>query len=263
MSSLDGRIALITGASFGIGEATARRLVREGARVICAARSEARLQELCEELNTAAQRNAARPLVLDVADPISISKALASLPPDWAEIDILVNNAGLAKGLGPVHENTVDQIDATVDVNVKGVLYMIREVVPGMLERGRGHVVNLGSIAGHAVYAGGTVYCATKFALRAITDGLKIDLHGTPVRVSAVSPGLVETDFSRVRFDGDEERARKVYADTNPLTAEDVADAIAYAVCAPEHVNIREIVMTPRVQSSVTHLVRGEAAQDL
>ena len=174
---------------------------------------------------------------------------------------MLVNNAGLAKGLAPVWENTPEQIDAMVDTNVKGLLYVTAAVVPGMLARGRGHVVNIGSTAGHGVYAGGVVYCATKHAVGAITQGLKIDLHGTPIRVSTVDPGLVETDFSLVRFDGDKERADPVYSTTTPLQPEDIADAVVYCAGRPPHVNIAEMIVMPTAQSSTT-LIQRDAVTD-
>lgn len=246
---------LITGASSGIGAACARAFAQAGDRVVLAARSADALAALADEINAAHGQGTATTLVLDVTDAEAHRQSVADL-----EIDVAVLNAGLAKGLRPVWENTSAEVDAMVDTNVKGVLNGIRAVVPGMLERGRGHVVTIGSTAGHAVYAGGVVYCATKHALLAITDGLKIDLHGTPIRVSAVSPGLVETDFSLVRFDGDQGRADSVYADTTALTAGDVADAVVYCAHAPSRVNVQELLLTPRVQSGYTQIARGEAA---
>lgn len=251
---------LVTGASSGIGAATARAFARRGDRVIASPRSADRLDALVAEIADAGGEALALPL--DVCDADAHAAAIAGLPPEWAAIDVAVLNAGLARGIGPVWENTVDEIDAVVDTNVKGVLYGVRAVVPGMVARGRGHVVTIGSTAGHHVYAGGTVYCATKHALLALTLGLKMDLHGTPVRVSAVSPGIVETEFSLVRFDGDAERAAAVYADTRALAADDVADAVVYCVTAPEHVNVQEVLVTPRAQSGML-VARGEAARGL
>ena len=250
----------ITGASAGIGAATARAFARRGDRVILSARSAEALAALVSEIEAAGGEALALPL--DVSDAAAHAAAVDGLPEAWAAIDVFVANAGLARGLGPVWENTVEEIDAMVDTNVKGVLYGIRAVVPGMIARGRGHVVTLGSVAGHHVYPGGAVYCATKHALLALTLGLKMDLHGTPVRVSAVSPGLVETDFSLVRFAGDAERAEAVYADTRALAAGDVADAVLYCVTAPEHVNVQEVLVTPRAQSGLA-VARGEAARGL
>ena len=245
----------VTGASAGIGAATARAFAAGGDRVVLAARSADRLAALADEIG-----DAALALRLDVTDAEAHLAAVRQLPEPWRDVDVAVLNAGLARGLGPVWEATAAEVDAVVDTNVKGVLNGIRALVPGMLARGRGHVVGVGSTAGHTVYAGGVVYCATKHALRAITDGLKVDLHGTPLRVSAVSPGLVETGFSLVRFDGDRQRAEAVYSDTTALTPEDVADAVVYCARAPAHVNVQELLVTPRVQSGYTMIARGEAA---
>ena len=229
--------------------------------MVLAARSADRLRQLADEI--AAEGGKAHALPLDVADADAHAAAIAGLPDAWADLDVAVLNAGLAKGLRPVWENTPAEVDAMVDTNVKGVLNGIRALVPGMLARGRGHVIGIGSTAGHAVYAGGVVYCATKHALLALMDGLKVDLHGTPVRVTAVSPGLVETDFSLVRFDGDADRADAVYSDTTALTAEDVADAVVYCAHAPERVNVQELLLTPRAQSGYTMIARGDAAEGL
>ena len=247
---------LITGASAGIGAACARAFAAAGDRVILAARSADALQILADDLNAALGEGTATPVVLDVTDAEAHQRALAEF-----EIDVAVLNAGLAKGLKPVWDNTPDEIDAMVDTNVKGVLNGIRAVVPGMLARGKGHVIPIGSTAGHAVYPGGVVYCATKHAVLALANGLKVDLHGTPIRVTAVSPGLVETDFSLVRFDGDAERADAVYSDTTALTPEDIADAVVYCARAPERVNVQELLVTPRVQSGYTLIARGEEAR--
>ena len=193
-------------------------------------------------------------------DAQAVERALAALPAEFANIDVLVNNAGLSRAMDPAYANEVRHIDDMVDTNVKGLLYVTRAVVPGMLERGRGHVVNIGSTAGHAVYPGGTVYAATKHAVDAITRGLKMDLHGSPIRVSTVDPGLVETDFSLVRFEGDAARAAAVYSSTAPLTADDVADAVLWAVTRPARVNVAEIILMPTVQSSVTMIQRDTSS---
>ena len=256
----DSLTVFITGASAGIGAACARAFAAAGDRVVLAARSADALQALASDLNAAHGSGTARPVVLDVADADAHLGAVADLPADWAEVDVAVLNAGLAKGLKPVWENTPDEIDAMIDTNVKGVLNGIRAVVPGMLERGRGHVIPIGSTAAHAVYPGGVVYCATKHAVLALANGLKVDLHGTPVRVTTVSPGLVETDFSLVRFDGDRDRADAVYADTVALTPHDVADAVVYCAHAPARVNVQELLLTPRVQSGYTMIARGAEA---
>jgi NADP-dependent 3-hydroxy acid dehydrogenase YdfG len=256
-------IALITGASAGIGEAAARRLAAGGRRVILAARSEGRLRALADELDAPHGADTALDIALDVRDAGAWERAMAMLPPDWAVIDVALLNAGLALNLVPVWENSLEEIDRMVDTNVKGVLHGVRALVPGMIERGRGHVVLIGSTASHGTYPGGTIYGATKYAVRALALGLKMDLHGSPVRVTLVSPGLTETEFSLVRFEGDAGRAAPVYADTIPLTPDDVAAAVEYAVNAPAHVNVQEVLMTPRAQSGISMIVRGEAADSL
>jgi NADP-dependent 3-hydroxy acid dehydrogenase YdfG len=253
----------VTGASAGIGAACARAFAEGGDRVVVSARSKDKIRQLAAELNERHGAGTALAVPLDVTDAAAHRRAVGALPDDWRAVDVAVLNAGLAKGLRPVWENTADEVDQMVDTNVKGALNGVRAFVPGMLQRGRGHVVTVGSTAGHAVYGGGVVYCATKHALLAITAGLKVDLHGTPVRATAVSPGLVETDFSLVRFDGDADRAAAVYADTTALTPEDVADAVVYCAHAPERVNVVELLLTPRVQSGYTLVARGEAAEGL
>ncbi|MFN3595737.1 MAG: SDR family NAD(P)-dependent oxidoreductase [Rubricoccaceae bacterium] len=242
---------LVTGASAGIGAATARALAAAGHHVLLAARSTDRLDALARAISRAHGPDRVAALRLDVTEAAAHAARLAALPPEWQALDAAVLNAGLARGLAPVYEHSPEEIDAMVDTNVKGVLYGIRAVVPGMLARGRGHVVLIGSTAGHFVYPGGTVYCATKHAVGAIALGLKQDLHGTPLRVSLVSPGLVETEFSLVRFGGDAARARAVYADTEPLAPEDVAEAIRFCLEAPAHVNVQEVLVTPRAQSGL------------
>ena len=194
-------------------------------------------------------------------DAEAVDAAFASLPDEWKDahgpaVDVLVNNAGLSRALDPVYANEVRHIDDMVDTNVKGLLYVTRAVVPAMVARNSGHVVNVGSTAGHDTYPGGTVYAATKHAVGAITRGLKKDLHGTAVRVSTVDPGVVETDFSLVRFEGDADRADAVYATTEPLRPSDVADAILWTATRPPHVNVAELILTPTAQSSVTMLQR-------
>ena len=251
----------LTGASAGIGAACARAFAARGDRVILTARSQDPIDALAADLNDALGDGTALALPLDVTDAQAHLDVVAGLPEGWAEVDVAVLNAGLALNMVPVWENSTDEVDRMVDTNVKGVLNGIRALVPGMLARGRGHVITMGSTAGHTVYGGGVVYCATKHAVLALTEGLKVDLHGTPLRVSAVSPGIVETEFSRVRFEGDPDRAEAVYADTVALTAEDVADAIVYCAHAPARVNVAEVLITPRVQSGYTMIARGEAAE--
>ncbi len=244
---------LITGASAGIGRACAEAFAEVGARLILAARREDRLNELAAQLGPNTHL-----LALDVRDASAVNEAIAGLPEAWQAIDVLVNNAGLSRGLQPVWEHTDEQIDTMLDTNVKGLLWVTRAVVPGMIARGRGHIINIGSTAGHGVYAGGSVYCATKHAVDAITRGLKVDLHGKPVRVSTVDPGLTETDFSLVRFDGDADRADTVYSTTTPLQARDVAEAVVWCAARPPHVNIAEVIMMPTAQSSVSLIDREE-----
>ncbi len=243
MSDLKQQIVLITGASSGIGEACAYAFAREGAKLLLAARRVDRMQALAPKLE-AAGAAATHVLSLDVQHAAAVEQALTGLPAEWAAVDILVNNAGLSRGLDKVQQGKPQDWDEMIDTNVKGLLYVTRAVVPGMVERGRGHVVNLGSTAGELTYPGGAVYCATKAAERAINDGLRQDLLGTPVRVTSVDPGMVETDFSKIRFRGDEQRAAKVYADLTPLTPQDVADAIVWAASRPAHVNIARISIT-------------------
>lgn len=248
---------LVTGASAGIGDATARVFAAAGARLILAARRADRLDSLAAEL---AERHGTEChiLALDVRNAGVVTRMLEDLPGEWSEIDVLVNNAGLSRGLDPVHEGNIADWDEMVDTNIKGLLYVTRAVVPGMVARRQGHVINLGSIAGREVYPGGAVYCATKHAVAAITRGLRIDLLGTSVRVTNIEPGMVETEFSLVRFHGDHERAAGVYEGVQPLTAADVADAILYAATRPAHVNVDEVLVMATAQSGATRVVRGE-----
>ncbi len=251
MNALRDATVLITGASAGIGAACAEAFAEAGARLILAARRKDRLDDIAARLDAETHT-----LALDVRDAAAVNRAIAGLPEAWQAVDVLVNNAGLSRGLDPVWEHTDEQVHTMLDTNVKGLLWVTRAVVPGMLARGRGHVVNIGSTAGHGVYAGGVVYAATKHAVGAITEGLKIDLHGTPVRVSTVDPGLTETDFSLVRFDGDAARADAVYATTTPLHPEDVAEAVVWCASRPAHVNVTEIILMPTAQSSVILIQR-------
>ncbi|MEH1931317.1 SDR family oxidoreductase [Nostoc sp.] len=251
MISLKNQIILITGASSGIGTACARIFAGAGAKLILAARRLERLQQLADTLSKDFSTEF-HLLELDVRDRSAVESAISTLPPAWADIDILINNAGLSRGLNKLHEGSFQDWEDMIDTNVKGLLYLSRYVVPGMVSRDRGHVVNLGSIAGHQTYPGGNVYCATKAAVKAISEGLKQDLLGTRVRVTSVDPGMVETEFSEVRFHGDSERANKVYQGVTPLTADDVADVIFFCVTRSPHVNINEVVLMPVDQASAT-----------
>ena len=251
MTSLQNQIILITGASSGIGTACAKIFAGAGAKLILAARRLERLQQLADTLSKDFSTEI-HLLQLDVRDRNAVESAISTLPSAWSDIDILINNAGLSRGLDKLHEGSFQDWEDMIDTNVKGLLYLSRYVVPGMVSRDRGHVVNLGSIAGHQTYPGGNVYCATKAAVRAISEGLKQDLLGTRVRVTSVDPGMVETEFSEVRFHGDTERANKVYQGVTPLTADDVADVIFFCVTRSPHVNINEVVLMPVDQASAT-----------
>jgi NADP-dependent 3-hydroxy acid dehydrogenase YdfG len=249
MHTLNDQTVFVTGASSGIGAATAMEFARHGARLLLCARRLDKLQAM-----DAALRDAGAPDVysfaLDVQGRTDVAKALEALPEAWKAIDVLVNNAGLSRGLNKLHEDDIQNWEEMLDTNVKGLLYVTRAIVPGMVARNHGHVVNLGSIAGHAAYPGGAVYCASKAAERFITDGLRIDLNGTAVRVTTIDPGMVETEFSQVRFRGDTERAARTYQNIDPLTAEDIADAIVWSVTRPAHVSIQSMVLTPTAQAS-------------
>jgi 3-hydroxy acid dehydrogenase/malonic semialdehyde reductase len=251
MASLQGKTVLITGASSGIGRSTAIAFAREGARLLVCARRLDPLEELRQTL-AAAGASGVHTFELDVRNRTEVEAAIANLPAEWRDIDILVNNAGLSRGLAKVYEDDPQNWEEMIDTNVKGLLYVTRCVVPGMVARGRGHVISLGSTAAYITYANGAVYCATKAAEKSISEGLKIDLMGTPVRVTSVDPGMVETNFSAIRFRGDEERAAKVYQNITPLQPEDVADAIVWAASRPAHVNIHTVVMTTIDQANST-----------
>ena len=250
------RIVLITGATSGIGAACARKFAGAGCDLIITARREEQLSVAAGELR---QDFGVRvlPLCFDVRDREAVKRALESLSADWRDIDVLVNNAGLALGLEPEYAGDFADWETMIDTNVKGLLYMTRLVVPGMVERRRGHVINIGSVAGEAAYAGGAVYCATKAAVKILSDGLRIDLVDTPVRVTNLKPGLVETNFSNVRFHGDTERASNVYKGIEALTGDDIADVALYAVQAPPHVQIAEVLILPVHQASGSVIFRG------
>jgi 3-hydroxy acid dehydrogenase/malonic semialdehyde reductase len=242
-NSLKDRIVFITGASAGIGAACAEAFAGEGARLLLAARRVDRLASMEPALH-AARAAAVHCFSLDVQDRTAVERVLAALPVNWQEIDVLVNNAGLSRGLDKVWEGKPEDWEEMIDTNVKGLLWVTRAVVSGMVARGRGHIINLGSTAGELAYPGGAVYCGTKAAVKLINDGLRQDLMGTAVRVTSVDPGMVETEFSEVRFRGDKERAANVYANITPLTPDDVADAILWAATRPAHVNIAHVLMT-------------------
>ena len=248
------KTVLITGATSGIGLGCARKFAANGDRLILTARNQQRLEEIRDELKA----NGTEVLILpfDVRDRAAATKAVNSLPADWQDIDVLVNNAGLALGLEPEYKGDPDEWDTVIDTNVKGLLLMTRLIVPHMVERNSGHVINIGSVAGDAAYAGGNVYCATKAAVKALTDGLRIDVADTAIRVTNLKPGLVETNFSNVRFRGDTVRAAKTYQGITPLTGDDIADVAVYAANVPEHVQIAEVLILATHQASANFIVR-------
>jgi NADP-dependent 3-hydroxy acid dehydrogenase YdfG len=247
---------LITGATSGIGLATARLLAEQGFRLILNGRRVERLNELCTELRTHFEADVLE-LPFDVRDAEAVFAAINGLPDAWKNIDILINNAGLAKGLSPIHEGELAHWDNMIDTNIKGLLYVTRAVSPLMVARKTGHIVNVSSIAGKEVYYRGNVYCATKFAVDALTKSMRIDLHSHGVRVSSVSPGHVEeTEFALVRFDGDVTKSQ-IYNDFQPLTARDVAESISFLVCTPDHVGIHDIQMAGKQQAAATMIDRS------
>lgn len=248
-TDLRGKWALVTGATSGFGLATARALAAEGCPVAITGRREDRLDAVAAEIRKTHSVDVL-PLRFDVRDLAQVRTALEGAPGLLGTLEILVNNAGLALALDPLHSGDTADWDQMIDTNVKGLLYVSRLVLPGMVERGRGHVVNIGSVAGHQTYPGGAVYSATKYAVRAITDALRYDVLGKGVRVSNVEPGLAETEFSEVRFKGDRTRAKSVYEGLTPLTGEDVADAVVWCVTRPAHVNVQSVLLMPTDQAS-------------
>lgn len=248
------KIAIVTGATSGIGEACARKLAENNYRVIITGRKADRLEAVAEDLRGVGAE--VLTLAFDVRDRESATAAIESLPAPWQEIDVLVNNAGLALGLEPEFDGSYDDWDTMIDTNIKGLLTMTRLIVPGMVQRNRGHVVNIGSVAGDAAYANGNVYCATKSAVKALSDGLRIDVAHTRVRVTNIKPGLVETNFSVTRFHGDKARADGVYHGIEPLTGKDIAESVYFAVSAPEHVQIAEMLVLATHQASGSVIVR-------
>ena len=248
------KIVLITGATSGIGLGCARKFAENGDKLILTGRNEQKLAEIRKELSEKGCQ--VLTLAFDVRDREKAKQCINDLPEEWKDIDVLVNNAGLALGLEPEYEGNLDDWETMIDTNIKGLLTMTRLVVPGMIERGRGHIINVGSVAGDAAYAGGNVYCATKAAVKALTDGLRIDVADTPIRVTNLKPGLVETNFSNVRFHGDSDRAATVYKGIKPLNGDDIADVAVYAANAPEHVQIAEVLILATHQASGSVIVR-------
>jgi serine 3-dehydrogenase len=259
MTTLQGKTVFITGASSGIGFACAQAFAREGARLILSARRKERVDALAEELRKT-HGTESLTFHLDVRQQPAVEKAVQDLPAAWQDIEILVNNAGLSRGLDKLHEGKLQDWEEMIDTNVKGLLYVSRAVIPGMVARGKGTIINIGSLAGHEVYPGGNVYCATKFAVDALTRGLRHDLFDTPLRVCTVDPGLVETEFSMVRFRGNEQRAKTVYQNLAALTGEDVAEAVLFCASRPPHVQIAELIVLPTNQASATLVHRAPPA---
>ena len=249
MFSMKDKIVFITGASAGIGEACARAFAAQGAKLLLAARRTERLEKIGRELEEE-HGTPFHAFSLDVRNQPAVEAAISVLPEAWKAIDVLVNNAGLSRGLDKLYEGNLQDWEEMIDTNVKGLLYVCRAVIPGMVTRGRGHIINIGSIAGHEVYPNGNVYCATKFAVKALSKGLRMDLSGTPLRVTSLDPGAVETEFSLVRFHGDADRAKKVYKGFTPLSGDDIADAAVYCATRPAHVNVSEMIVMPTAQAS-------------
>ena len=248
------KIVLITGATSGIGLSCAHKFAENGDHLILTGRNEKRLAEIGKELE--AKGTKVMILAFDVRDAEKAKEHIGNLPEQWRDIDVLVNNAGLALGLEPEYEGDPDDWSTMIDTNIKGLLTMTRLVVPGMVERNKGHIINVGSVAGDAAYAGGNVYCATKAAVKALSDGLRIDVANTAIRVTNLKPGLVETNFSNVRFHGDTDRAANVYKGIVPLTGDDIADVAVYAANAPAHVQIAEVLILATHQASGSVIVR-------
>jgi 3-hydroxy acid dehydrogenase/malonic semialdehyde reductase len=249
------RIACITGATSGIGEATARLLAANGFNLVLTGRREERLKQLKHDLSS---RVKVVTLAFDVRDKDLVKASFESLPPEWQAIDVLVNNAGNAHGLDPIQRGSLDDWDAMIDINLKGLLYVSREVIPGMVERKSGHIINMGSIAGKEVYPNGNVYCASKYGVDALTQGMRLDLNPFGIKVTSINPGLVETEFSLVRFKGDAPKASMVYKGIEPLKAQDIADIILYVLKAPAHVMLADITVFPSAQASATIVKRRD-----
>jgi serine 3-dehydrogenase len=251
MTEIKNKIVFITGASSGIGESCARIFAGNGAKLLLCARRMDRLKKIALQLKTE-YGTETHIFQLDVRDREQVDKTLDKIPAEWKKIDVLINNAGLARGLSKLHEGSIRDWEEMIDSNIKGLLYISRKIIPGMVDRERGDIINIGSLAGHEVYPGGAVYCATKHAVDALTRGLRMDLVGTPLRVCTVDPGLVDTEFSMVRFHGDDERADNVYQGLRPLTGDDIAETVFFCASRPAHIQIAEVIIFPTAQRSVT-----------
>ena len=255
MVSIENQTVLITGASSGIGASCAKIFAKRGASLILAARRKQKLEAVAAELKSAYQVKI-HLLEMDVCDRSAVESSIASLPESWRKVNILVNNAGLSRGLDKLQTGEIQNWEEMIDTNVKGLLYVTRSLLPGMVDKNQGHIINIGSIAGHQAYTGGNVYCATKAAVRTLSQGLKMDLLGTRIRVSCVDPGTVETEFSQVRFRGDTEKAKKVYQGFTPLTPDDIAEVVVFCATRPPHVNMSEVLVLATDQSSATMINR-------
>ena len=257
MSLLKGKITFITGASSGIGKACAEVFAKENSNLILAARRIERVKSLAKKLEKQ-YRIKIKCIKLDVRDYEQVEKTINSLETNWKKIDTLVNNAGLSRGLDKIHEGKKEDWDEMIDTNIKGLAYVTRHVLPLMVTRKKGHILNIGSTAGHDVYPAGNVYAATKFAVKALSQSTRYDVLDKGIKVSSVDPGMVDTEFSIVRFRGDKERAKKVYTGIKPLSPKDVAETILFCVTRPQNVNINQVILTPLAQASSTQIVRKE-----
>ncbi len=250
-------IAFITGATAGIGKATAELFAKNGYNIVITGRRKERLNEIAAQLKSTFKVDVLT-LNFDVRNNKEVEKSIQSLSGDWKKVDVLVNNAGLAVGLGTIQDGVLDDWERMIDTNIKGLLYITRHLAPIMISNGSGHIINIGSIAGKEVYANGNVYCATKHAVDALSKSMRIDMLPYNIKVTAINPGMVETEFSVVRFKGDEERAKKPYIGIKPLTPEDIAETIYWCASRPPHVNINDIIITPSVQANATTTFRKE-----
>jgi 3-hydroxy acid dehydrogenase / malonic semialdehyde reductase len=246
---MSNRIVFISGATSGIGKATAELLADNGFDLVLAGRRKGHLKALEDQLS---KKTNVRILSFDIRDKTEVLNAVNSLPLEWQKIDVLINNAGNAHGMGPIHEGDLDDWDAMIDINVKGLLYLSKAITPQMVKRSSGHVVNIGSIAGKEVYPNGNVYCASKHAVDAINNGMRMDFNPYGIKVTAINPGMVETDFAKVRFKGDEEKAKIAYQGYEPLQAQDIAETILFAITRPAHVNISDMIVFSTAQASST-----------
>lgn len=252
------KTAFITGASSGIGKACAEQFAMLGVNLVITARRMDRLKMIADELSSQYGIKC-RPVQLDVQSNEQVEAVFKKLEADKIEVDILVNNAGVGLSTDKIQDGRISNWDTMIDTNIKGLLYVTKAALPFMLKKNQGHIINIGSVAGHGCYAGGNVYCATKYAVRGLSKSLRLDLFGTAIRVSEIDPGAVETEFSEVRF-GDKDKAKKLYQDFSPLVAEDIADAVVYCATRPVHVNIAELVVFPQAQASLTDIHRQGAA---